>query len=220
MTATAFGLLSTATAVYRDNSVHLGSRRINRRPVGAEQGNKVKATDSVRRNLASRRNLDYGNIPQNVDQEKLTAVIEEAFQEPGTDTMRNTQAIVVVYRDRVIAEKYEAQFPHQTPMLGLSMTKSITNALIGILVGKGELDIMQPAPVDAWQVPGDNRAAITLDQLLRMSSGLELKRSTRPLKMPPRCFTNQKAWPTLPPQNLCEQNRIKNGIIPVEQPTF
>jgi len=53
------------------------------------------------------------------------------------------------------------------------MTKSITNALCGILVKQKKLDIMKPAPVAAWKKPSDPRSKITLDQLLRMSSGLK-----------------------------------------------
>jgi CubicO group peptidase (beta-lactamase class C family) len=44
--------------------------------------------------------------------------------------------------------------------------------LIGILVGDGRLAVEAPAPVEAWHAPGDPRAALTLDQLLHMSSGL------------------------------------------------
>ena len=55
------------------------------------------------------------------------------------------------------------------------MTKSWTNALVGILVKDGKLDIMQPAPIEAWRGGGDPRGKITLDQLLRMSSGLEFE---------------------------------------------
>jgi len=51
-------------------------------------------------------------------------------------------------------------------------TKSITNALVGIMAGKGKLAIKEPALVMEWSGPKDPRAAITLDQLLRMSSGL------------------------------------------------
>ncbi len=183
VTATAFGFLSKATAVYRDGcgcTLTVDSSRDDL--LEQSKGLKLELQKVSDENWPQGETIDYGSIPKNVDQDKLMAVIEEAFQEPGADTMRNTQAIVVVYRDRVIAEKYETQFSLQTPMLGWSMTKSITNALIGILVGKGKLDIMQPAPVDAWQTPGDERGAITLDQMLRMSSGLEFEEVYAPFK--------------------------------------
>lgn len=183
VTATAFGILNKATAIYREGcgctlmvdtsreALLEQSRDLQPKPEREDKG--TWPNSEV---------VDFGNIPQNVDQTRLMEVIQEAFQEPGTDTMRNTQAVVVVYRDRVIAEKYEAQFSHQTPMLGWSMAKSVTNALVGILVGKGTLDIMQPAPVEAWQTPGDARGAITLDQMLRMSSGLEFQEVYAPFK--------------------------------------
>jgi CubicO group peptidase (beta-lactamase class C family) len=52
------------------------------------------------------------------------------------------------------------------------MAKSITHALAGLVVGDGRLDIQAPADVPEWRAPGDPRAAVTLDQLLRMSAGL------------------------------------------------
>jgi CubicO group peptidase (beta-lactamase class C family) len=54
--------------------------------------------------------------------------------------------------------------------LGWSMTKSITNALLGILVKQNKLDIRSPAPVEAWK--NDERRAITLTDLMNMRSGL------------------------------------------------
>jgi len=67
------------------------------------------------------------------------------------------------------------------PLLGWSMSKSVTNALVGILVRKGKLDIHKPAPVPEWQRKDDPRKRITLDQLLRMSSGLEFEEIYAPL---------------------------------------
>lgn len=49
----------------------------------------------------------------------------------------------------------------------------MTQALTGILVREGKLDIHAPAAVPEWQGAGDPRRAITPDQLLRMSSGLK-----------------------------------------------
>jgi len=70
-------------------------------------------------------------IPVEVDRNQLKLAVEEAFLEPGPDTQRNTQAVVVVYKDQIIAERYAAQFSPQTPMLGWSMSKSVTNSLVG-----------------------------------------------------------------------------------------
>ena len=53
------------------------------------------------------------------------------------------------------------------------MAKSFTNALVGILVKQGNLDIYDPAPVAQWAAADDPRSAITTDHLLRMSSGLD-----------------------------------------------
>src|ERR1700730_4346154 len=59
-----------------------------------------------------------------------------------------------------------------TPGHGWAPSKSVNNALLGILVREGKLKMEEPAPVAAWQTSGDPRRAITLDHLLRMESGL------------------------------------------------
>jgi CubicO group peptidase (beta-lactamase class C family) len=53
------------------------------------------------------------------------------------------------------------------------MAKSITQALVGILVRQGRLDIFAPAAVPEWADPADPRHPITVDQMLRMSDGLD-----------------------------------------------
>ena len=55
-----------------------------------------------------------------------------------------------------------------------SMAKSITNALVGILVRQGKLDISQPIPVKEWG-DDDPRRRITIDQMLRMVDGLRFR---------------------------------------------
>jgi CubicO group peptidase (beta-lactamase class C family) len=59
-------------------------------------------------------------------------------------------------------------------MLSWSMNKSVVNALIGVLVRQGRLAVGAPAPVPAWRDPADPRHAITVEQLMRMTSGLAL----------------------------------------------
>jgi CubicO group peptidase (beta-lactamase class C family) len=64
-----------------------------------------------------------------------------------------------------------------TQLLGFSATKSVTNALIGILVRQHRLAVDQPAPIAAWRQAGDARRTITIDHLLRQTSGLALEQT-------------------------------------------
>jgi CubicO group peptidase (beta-lactamase class C family) len=126
--------------------------------------------------------VDTKALPPEVDKARLNKAIADAFMEPLPEKKRNTQGVVVVYKGRIIVEKYAEGFSPATSILGWSMTKSVTNALCGILVKQKKIDIMKPAPVAAWKNPGDLRSTITLDQLLRMSSGLKFAEIYGPMK--------------------------------------
>jgi CubicO group peptidase (beta-lactamase class C family) len=117
--------------------------------------------------------VDVDDLPPEVDREKLKAAMEFGFIDPDPTHPIRTRAVVAIYKGRIIGEKYAKGFSYNTPLLGWSMTKSVTNAMVGILVKQGKLDIYAPAPVAEWEKPGDPRSKITLDQLLRMSSGLK-----------------------------------------------
>lgn len=105
---------------------------------------------------------------------ELAAALDRAFAEPAGPPFRHTRAIVVLKDGHIVAERYAEGFGIDTPILGFSATKSVTTALIGILVREGKLSINKPAPVAAWQNPADPRHAITIDQLLRHTAGLAL----------------------------------------------
>lgn len=103
----------------------------------------------------------------------LDPLLEAAFREPDPASPLRTRALVVMHRGRLLAERYAPGFHRGMRLQGWSMTKSILNALTGILVAQGKLNLYAPAPVPEWSSPSDPRHAITLDQLLRMSSGLQ-----------------------------------------------
>ncbi|MGB5748253.1 MAG: serine hydrolase [Desulfobacterales bacterium] len=116
-----------------------------------------------------------------VDAQELENALDAAFTEPGPEKPRKTRAVVVIYDGQLIAERYAPGFDKEMPLLGWSMSKTVTNALVGILVRQNRLDIMKPAPVPEWQNEGDARKKITIDQLLRMSSGLKFGEVYLPL---------------------------------------
>lgn len=105
---------------------------------------------------------------------QLRAALDHAFEEPASPPFRRTKAVVVVQDGTVIAERYAPGIGVETPLLGYSLTKSVVNALIGILVRQGRLSPSQPAPIAEWRDPTDPRRSITIEHLLRMTSGLAL----------------------------------------------
>ncbi len=83
-----------------------------------------------------------------------------------------TRAAIVLHDGRMIAERYAPGYHENTRFISWSMAKTVTAVMIGMLIADGRLKLDQPAPVPAWQRPGDPRGEITLRQLLQMRSGL------------------------------------------------
>ena len=109
------------------------------------------------------------------DRARLDAALDAAFSQPPE--LGLTLAVVVVHHGEVVAQRYHADgdfgVAATNTLISWSMAKSVTHAIFGILVRDEMIDIYAPAPVAAWHVePGDPRAAITTEQLLRMTSGL------------------------------------------------
>ena len=108
----------------------------------------------------------------------LDALVDEMFAD--TDRYETTYAVVVVHRGVIVAERYEGALPNwvgdpipvrtDTPLLSWSMAKSMLHAAVGIVVGDGRLDVDAPGLVPEWT--DDERAAITLPDLLAMRDGL------------------------------------------------
>ena len=115
-----------------------------------------------------------GPTPVATENQALETALEHAFAEPAHPPYRQVRAVVVMHDGHVIAERYAQGITPTTPLLGYSATKSVVNALVGILVREGKLHVDQPTGLAAWSRQGDPRKAITLDQLLRMTSGLDL----------------------------------------------
>lgn len=125
--------------------------------------------------------LTSGAAPRSViDRAALDAAVLRVFEEQNKGGYPDTRAIVVVQHGTIVAERYAPGFDRNTPMLGWSATKSITAALVGLLVDDGTLSLDAPAPVPEWQGAGDPRAAITVRQLLNMASGLAFKERYEP----------------------------------------
>nr|WP_157026488.1 serine hydrolase [Sphingomonas horti] len=93
---------------------------------------------------------------------------------PAYGEEARTVGVVVVQDGQIIAERYATGFSPYTSNRTWSVAKSISGTLLGVASRKNLLQVHSPAPVREWRVHpyDDPRRSITLDNLLRMASGL------------------------------------------------
>lgn len=101
------------------------------------------------------------------------ATVDDVISRLGSDTATfgSTLSLVIVRGGRIVREHHGAGISPASTLISWSMAKSITHALVGIAVGDGLLDTSMSSLFDEWS--GDERASISLGNLLNMSSGLE-----------------------------------------------
>jgi len=110
----------------------------------------------------------------------LKAALDHAFAEPAAPPLRRTKAVVVVRDGRIIAERYAPGIGIDTPLPSFSMTKSMINALLGIMTQQGLTSPSLPAPIPEWHGATDPRREIEVGHLMRMTSGLALDETDDP----------------------------------------
>lgn len=141
-------------------------------PIGADN------VGSFFRNV-SHANLDGRNWPlgdQNASDPRimmitpLDTVVERAFDEAAYGGF--TSGVVITRQGRIIQERYKPGHDMHTAQRTWSVAKSIAGTLIGHSVQQGLVDVNAPANITQWADEGDPRAAITLENLMRMASGL------------------------------------------------
>jgi hypothetical protein len=108
---------------------------------------------------------------------RLDAVVARAFDEPDPRYPRRTRAVVVLQgrkdRRRTLRAWHRAR--HSTRrVVDVQECDECTGRRAR---SRGRLAVDAPAPIPEWQQPGDPRAEITVDQLLRMSTGLRFEES-------------------------------------------
>src|SRR5687767_10894062 len=73
-------------------------------------------------------------IQPDVNYNLIDQAIEKSFAESDPERPVNTHAVVIVYKNQIIGERYADGFNKNSKLMGWSMTKSIVNALVAVLV--------------------------------------------------------------------------------------
>ncbi|WP_108867721.1 serine hydrolase domain-containing protein [Aquimarina aquimarini] len=166
-TATVFGL-KKRKAIYREG---LGSLLIDD---SFDENTPVLIPNRVKK--PSGLSYPYGELDQkdtvftNIDYDKVNKTVASIFDLKGEDVQK-TRAVLVLYKDQIIAERYTDGIDKNSKLLGWSMTKSIFSTVYGVLQKQGILTVADKAPVKEWQ--NDARKEITINNLLQMNCGLE-----------------------------------------------
>jgi CubicO group peptidase (beta-lactamase class C family) len=167
VTASVLGFMKR-TAIYQDD---LGCKLVLKN----EKSIPV-VYNPVPHNYPSEAPFPFGNEKQkdtvfsNIDYQKLLNAVTNVFDKNEIDSLK-TRSLLVVYKNMIIAEKYDEGFDENSKILGWSMSKSVLASLLGILERKGEFDVNATHLFKEWS--NDERANITLNALLQMNSGLE-----------------------------------------------
>ncbi|MFC2110248.1 serine hydrolase domain-containing protein [Bacteroidota bacterium] len=115
------------------------------------------------------------SIFTNIDYTALHKGITNAFSENHLPDEKKTRAVLVIHKDKIIAEKYATGFDKNSKFLGWSMAKSLLASVFGALEKEHKFDIHKPVisslKTTGWE--NDDRTEITTHHLLKMVSGLD-----------------------------------------------
>ena len=157
---------------------HRDGRGCTIQPIGALVPTTAPARLPPARPLAPRASRNWPAGDENAlarptgEATALERAVAAAMDGSGYGSGARTTAVIVVQNGRIVSEDYAPGFGIHIAQRTWSVAKSLSGTIVGIAVRRRLLAVDQPAPIPEWQAPGDPRARITLDQLLRMASGL------------------------------------------------
>lgn len=111
---------------------------------------------------------------------QLLAALDAAFVEPP-EGGRQTLAVLVAHRGKVVAERYAAPVTAATPLQGWSMNKSLMATWVAFLVQEGRLRVDLPVASQLRRLGAPDGIVdrvspdLTLEHLLRMRSGFDFE---------------------------------------------
>lgn len=105
-----------------------------------------------------------------INEKEIEKLEQLAFDTGKTISAKKTRALLILHKDTLIAESYAKGINMSTKLLGWSMTKSVLNAMIGILSKQNKISIHDKSLFPQWT---DRRKNIAINDLLHMNAGLE-----------------------------------------------
>jgi len=111
--------------------------------------------------------------PDGANVDELDDIMDRAFRINPNSKLALTTACIVVQHGRIVAERYGPGTGSQSTLISWSTAKSVTQALVGLAVADGLVDLDAAPAHPSWDNPDDPRRGITLTHLLQMRDGLD-----------------------------------------------
>ncbi len=99
-----------------------------------------------------------GSLPADMDSAAFSAAITDAFDKRAAG-LGETREVVIIRGGRLIYERAATGYSTNMRLVSWSMAKSITQALVGVAVAQGKIDIDRPMGSPHWS-SDDRRAQI------------------------------------------------------------
>jgi CubicO group peptidase (beta-lactamase class C family) len=129
---------------------------------------------------------ELGSIAFSFDDRQLT--VAELLETTCTD------GFLVLHRGRVVAEQYFNGMTPQTPHLLMSVSKSVTSAVAGVLAGRGALDVSAPVTQIVPELAATSFAGATVQHLLDMRAGTKFNEDYADLAADVRSYERIYQW--------------------------
>ena len=111
-----------------------------------------------------------GPMPEGVDRVALDAALADAFDNKAAG-LGETREVVIIVGGKLVHEQYAPGYSADMRLVSWSMAKSVTQALVGVAVKQGKVDIDQPMGNPHWAAT-DKRAQIPWRTWLNMTDGM------------------------------------------------
>lgn len=115
---------------------------------------------------------------ENIDYAALEKIVQKEFDEDVNATYvraSKTKAVVVAHKGAIVAEGYSEWLgiTAETPLVGWSMTKTLTAAMVGMRIADQKIALDNIAANQHWTIEEKLERNISLRNLLQMTSGIE-----------------------------------------------
>jgi CubicO group peptidase (beta-lactamase class C family) len=119
---------------------------------------------------------------------RRTMTVAQMLEETATD------GFMVLHRGRVVTERYYNDMARDSRHLLMSVSKSITSTVAGILVGRGKLDVNAPVTAFIPELRGTSFEGATVQHLLDMRTGTRFNEDYDDLNAEVRVYEQIYLW--------------------------